>query len=242
MFGISYTLITLITRLFIRFMVVKVIPYLMHKERYLTSENAEEKVNFWLSSLARARGRRKVIFGQHSGRSAALLVIDMQRYFTHADSHAFVPSADVAIQNINRLVECFNTELVVYTRHIDAENSIMLKWWESGLFKDNPLSEIDARIKLRGKVVSKHTYSAFYKTKLETLLKKNHIERVYITGLLTNLCCETTARDAFVHGYEVFLIADATATYNEQLHFATLLNLSHGFARVVSTKEVLGGK
>lgn len=214
----------------------------MCKEKYLTPENVEEKVNFWYLAIEKFRGGRRRNILPLELKNAALLVIDMQKYFTHQDSHAFVPSSDVVIQNVNRLIECFGRGHVLYTQHTDHENSRMLKWWERGLFEDNPLSEIDERIKIIGKVVPKHTYSAFYMTELETLLEKNHIQTLYITGLLTNLCCETTAREAFVRGYEVFFVVDSTATYNEQLHLATMLNLSHGFARVVSTKEVVGGK
>ncbi|MGB9641195.1 MAG: isochorismatase family protein, partial [Anaerolineales bacterium] len=44
------------------------------------------------------------------------------------------------------------------------------------------------------------------------------------------LCCETTARSAFIRGFEPFFLVDGTATYNSYFHQATLLNLNHGFA------------
>ena len=47
---------------------------------------------------------------------------------------------------------------------------------------------------------------------------------------MTHLCCETTARSAFVHGYEVFFLVDGTATYNQDFHRASLMNLAHGVA------------
>ncbi|MES0360330.1 MAG: isochorismatase family protein, partial [Anaerolineales bacterium] len=59
------------------------------------------------------------------------------------------------------------------------------------------------------------------------------------SGVMTHLCCETTARSAFVRGFEVFFVIDGTATYNEDYHMATLLNLAHGFTTPVLTKEVL---
>lgn len=214
----------------------------MRKENYLTPNNAEEKIRSWFLALEGLRGRKKIKNLSIMPENAALLVIDMQKYFTQPDSHAFVFSSEVVIENINKIIESFNPEITLYTKHIDIENSPMLRWWEKGIFADNPLSEIDPRIKVRGIVVPKHTYSAFYGTELEHLLESHNIERVYITGLLTNLCCETTARDAFVRGYEVFFVGDATATYNEQLHFATLLNLCHGFTWIISTNELIGGK
>jgi isochorismate hydrolase len=56
---------------------------------------------------------------------------------------------------------------------------------------------------------------------------------------MAHLCCETTARSAFVRGFEVFFVVDATATYNRQFHQSTLINLAHGFAIPVLTQEVL---
>ncbi|MEM4293263.1 MAG: isochorismatase family protein [Thermoplasmata archaeon] len=205
---------------------------------YLKQGNAAEKVNSWFQRLGEFRGRKNVRGLKAGTENAVLIVIDLQRYFTHPDSHAFVPSSGVVIENINKIIPSFRT--VVYTRHIDREDSGMLKWWGRGLFEGDNLSGIDPRIKVEGMVVSKSTYSAFYKTELESFLERHLVKRVYITGLLTNLCCETTARDAFVRGYEVFFVADATATYTEELHLATLLNLSHGFAYIVSTDEVMG--
>lgn len=55
---------------------------------------------------------------------------------------------------------------------------------------------------------------------------------------MTNCCCETTARDAFVHDYRVFFVADATATANRELHIASLKNLAFGFAHVIDTEQI----
>ena len=59
-----------------------------------------------------------------------------------------------------------------------------------------------------------------------------------IAGVLTHLCCETTARSAFVRGFKVFFTVDGTATYYEDFHRATLLNLSHGFAVPVLVDDI----
>jgi isochorismate hydrolase len=56
---------------------------------------------------------------------------------------------------------------------------------------------------------------------------------------MTHLCCETTARSAFVRGFEVFFTIDGTATYNQGFHLGTLVNLSHGFATPVLASEIL---
>ena len=90
-----------------------------------------------------------------------------------------------------------------------------------------------------GIVLSKHQYDAFYESNLESILGENEITDVVISGVMTHLCCETTARSAFVRGFQVWFTVDGTATYNREFHKATLVNLSHGFATPVLVDEVL---
>jgi len=79
----------------------------------------------------------------------------------------------------------------------------------------------------------------FFQTELHDVLQANKIEDVIIVGVMTNCCCETTAREAFMYGYRVFFINDATSTVNEELHLATLKNLSFGFACIQDTKHLV---
>ncbi len=88
-------------------------------------------------------------------------------------------------------------------------------------------------------MVIKSQYDAFYKTNLLQLLKKDKVKQLVITGVMTNLCCETTARSAFIRGLEVFFVVDATATQNELMHRATVINLSYGFAVPVLSKDLI---
>lgn len=89
-------------------------------------------------------------------------------------------------------------------------------------------------------IIDKTRYSAFYGTNLDEWLHQNAIEDLIITGVLTNCCCETTARDAFVRDYRVFFVADGTATVNEELHLASLKNLVFGFVHVVDAGSLCG--
>ena len=90
-------------------------------------------------------------------------------------------------------------------------------------------------------VVGKNTYSAFRNTRLEEQLREMGVEEVIVTGVMTNLCCETTAREAFVRGFRVFFSTDATATSDLELHEATLKNLAYGFAYFVDCKRLQEG-
>jgi nicotinamidase-related amidase len=90
------------------------------------------------------------------------------------------------------------------------------------------------------KVVSKSRYSAFYNTDLETVLRSLDIRDLVISGVMTNLCCESTARDAFYRDYRVHFLLDATGAANEEFHISTLTNLAYGFAYIVETDQILG--
>jgi nicotinamidase-related amidase len=87
-------------------------------------------------------------------------------------------------------------------------------------------------------VILKRRYSAFYNTDLETVLRGFKVEDLVITGIMTNLCCETTTRDAYMRDYRVFIPADATGSVCEEMHLASLLNLAFGFAYVTTADTI----
>lgn len=174
---------------------------------------------------------------------AALIILDMQKYFLDASSHAFVPSAPAILPGIRRLVEAFRkrNQPVVLTRHLNtAKNSgEMADWWADLIRENDPASEIIPELEKFGTLrIKKSQYDAFHKTALEEQLKSLGISQVLISGVLTHLCCETTARGAFMRGFKVFFVVDGTATYYEDFHRATLLNLSHGFAVPVLGEDI----
>ena len=59
-------------------------------------------------------------------------------------------------------------------------------------------------------------------------------------GVMTNLCCETSAREAFCRGFRVKFVADATSTGDETMQLATLRNLAFGFADVCLAEDLPG--
>ena len=171
-----------------------------------------------------------------AGRTA-LLVIDMQNYFREL--------AEPILKNVISLIDvCRKKGLkVIFTRHGHCdpqEDGGMLKeWWgeviEYGTRGWELMEELDASQEL---MLDKNRYSAFFNTDLEERLQKWGVRDLIITGVMTNCCCETTARDAFMRDYRVFFVADATATSSEDLHLATLKNLAFGFAYIVSTSDL----
>lgn len=174
----------------------------------------------------------------------ALLVIDMQKYFCDDRSDACVPDAGILMKKVQQLIKGFRTRKlpIFFTRHIDdtEKGSMMFEWWSQNIIADDPHSALSDEISVdEDMVLDKHQYDAFLFTDLEDQLKKRKITQVVICGVLTNLCCETTARSAFMRGFYVFFLDDGTRTYTEDMHKATLLNLSYGFATIVNTQDVL---
>jgi len=87
-------------------------------------------------------------------------------------------------------------------------------------------------------VVNKRSIGAFASTGINHLLRSLKREQLYMTGISTNMCVETTAREAADRGYAVTMVEDACATTHVDLHEAALKNFRRLFGRVLSTEEV----
>lgn len=88
-------------------------------------------------------------------------------------------------------------------------------------------------------VLRKTTIGAFASTNIDSLLRALGCEQLYLCGISTNMCVETTAREAADRGYLVTLVEDACGTTHEDLHQVTMRNFQRLFGRVASTAEVL---
>jgi ureidoacrylate peracid hydrolase len=94
-------------------------------------------------------------------------------------------------------------------------------------------------------IIHKHRYSAFKGTDLDMVLRARNIKTVITTEVSTNVCVESTLRDAFETGYYVCIPSDATASWDMSLHKSTLQTVTHRFGLVTTTEEIeaiwLGG-
>lgn len=211
------------------------------KEKYFDKKDIAREAKKYLDSLRwkKSKDLNKLDFSR-----AALLVLDMQEYFLDIDSHAYIPSAKAIIPKILKLQEYFlnKDNQVVQTRHVNSRDNagMMNEWWGHLMSRDDPrikiLSELQDR---RVRILEKTQYDAFYQTGLFDFLKENMVKHLFITGVMTHLCVETTVRSAFVRGFEVFLVVDGTATYNREFFQSSLINLSHGFSYPVLSKDIL---
>lgn len=214
----------------------------MPKTHYFTKNNILAKsVEMLLDVNNSVHLRVKPVMPDKS----ALLVVDMQKYFTDKHSKAFIPSSEAIISNINCLIDLFKgyDRPVIFTKHVNNEQNIGLiaDWWQDTTkpveesFELAPL--LDASDAL---IVEKAQYDAFYGTNPEDVLHENDVQQLFITGVMTHICCETTARSAFVRKFQPFMVVDATATQNEDFHRSSMLNLGHSCCALTLTQNVIG--
>ncbi|SHH37187.1 cysteine hydrolase [Thermosipho atlanticus] len=167
----------------------------------------------------------------------ALLIVDVQNYFFSPDSKAYLNGIENIFPNLIKLKDEFlkRNFPVICTIHFGGSNT-MKNWWNNVISERWTKPYFNDR---RCLFITKDTYDAFFKTKLEEYLKNNKVTDLLITGVMTHLCCETTARSAFVRGFNVIMIEDALWDKDEFYHFNSLKSLAHGFAIISKTEEVL---
>jgi len=88
-------------------------------------------------------------------------------------------------------------------------------------------------------VVRKTTVGAFASTAIDSLLRSLNVNQIYMVGVSTNMCVESTAREAADRGYQVTLVEDACGTTFEELHQVTMRNFQRLFGRVTSTAQAV---
>lgn len=179
--------------------------------------------------------------------NAALLLIDVQKGFNEEDIWGGNRNnKDAELKMVQILEQWRSLELPVF--HI-VHSSVHP---DSKLHVSHPGFEIKDEVKpINGEtVITKHVNSAFIGTDLQEKLDKLDINKLVIVGLTTNHCVSTTTRMAGNLGYEVYLIADATATFDrigingekfdsELVHQISLASLHNEFAEVIDTKTLL---
>lgn len=210
---------------------------------YVTEDTIDKKSETWLKTIEP--------FNQHIMKpdinKTALLVIDMQKFFLDPDSPTFTCGGMAIISKIKHLISTFRESgrPIIFTRHVHhperIDVGIMGWWWEGMCIEGSTESEIhdDLRPLQNEKIIFKHRYSAFYNTDLEIILRCLNIKDLVISGIMTNMCCESTARDAYNRDYRVFFLADGTGSINEEMHCASLLNLSFGFSYITTVDKIV---
>lgn len=151
------------------------------------------------------------------GRKKALLIIDMLNDFVKKGAPLEVPKARGIVNNIRRELEkARRTGIpVVYCCDRHAPEDREFEIWPPHAVRGTKGAEIIKELKpIKGEfVVAKKTYSAFYRTNLEKVLKRLGVERLVLTGVVTNICVLYTAVDAYMRGYEVAVPEECVAGF-----------------------------
>ncbi len=211
---------------------------------YFTLDNSSAKAATWLAEV-RLAVRPRPHLELDPGR-AALLVVDMVNYFAAPHGDAYLPASEAALRQLVRLIPEWREAggTVVFTRHGHdgpQDTGMLGRFFSSYIAWGTTASELVPALQPRDGdiVLRKRTYDAFHETELQELLTAHGCEQVLIGGVLTHMCCATTARSAFVRGYATHLLVDGTATTTEALHLAALHTLADSVAILHGTSEVI---
>jgi ureidoacrylate peracid hydrolase len=207
----------------------------------------------WFESLDEYRSRVKPWLLDRDG--AALLVIDLQNQFVEEGAVLEVPQTREIMLKAKELIDvCRSLHVpIVYTALVHESPELIPRFYElfpflkgkayrPGTREVEIYQEVAPR---RGEVVvDKALYSAFKGTELSLILQDAGsgdavVDTLILIGCTTNVCVETTARDAFHRDYRVVVVGDACAAAFPDLHNAALRGISHGFGRVMTTDEVV---
>jgi ureidoacrylate peracid hydrolase len=194
-------------------------------------------------------------FERLTGPRTALVVIDLQNVFMLPGMPIEVPAAREIVPNVNRLASAVRhaggkVVWVQFTLLGQTEE------WSVFFAGDDPSSaattellpgsrgfELYAGLDVHADdlVVVKKRFSAFVQgsSDLDRLLRASGIDTVMIAGTLTNICCESSARDAMMLNYRVVFISDANAALSDAEHNATLVSVLRVFGDVCTTSEAV---
>lgn len=152
--------------------------------------------------------------------TVALLIADMVNDFVTGKLRN--PRATRIIPNIQRLVAAAQTTgiPVIWCNDAHLPTDFELKIWGPHSMKGTKGAEIIPQLKPAKEdvVLEKRTYSAFFDTGLDSILRARHVDDVVITGLLTNICGIHTAADAFFRGYNPIIPENGVEALDEKAH------------------------
>lgn len=190
----------------------------------------------------------------------ALVVIDLQNGFMiEGVAHALCPTAPEIVPNVNRLAEAVRATggKVFWVQNTHDDNC--LESW-SNLHAMTPPAATAKRIesmsegsvghalwdaldaKQEDERVLKYRYSAFLPgaSDLPERLRAGGYDTVIITGTVTNVCCEASARDAMMMNFKTIMVTDGNAANSDEEHNASLINFHLIFGDIAGTDEIIG--
>jgi len=203
------------------------------------------------------QGLKEMLADQLRRKKAVVIVVDVQNDFCHKEGAFSKLDRDLSTiqeQVIPRLVSfletCRRQDLpIVFVRtiHSDWTNSPTWLTRGEGMAKRTPICSpeswgaefYEVQPEAKDCVVTKHRYSGFSGTDLDLILRSRGFETIVMTGVVTNVCVETTARDGFNLNYNVVFVEDCCGACYPDEHAATLKNISKYFGVVTDSKSLM---
>ena len=207
-----------------------------------------------------ARRGREHIFDDLVPAKTALIVVDMQNGFMPTETaHAPCPTAVEIVPNINRLAQAVRATggAVVWIQTAYTDET--LTSWSTlyGMVGPKGAEKRRRSLSVGGKgyelwpelkveagdlIVEKNRYSAFIQgsSNLEAVLRDRGLDTLLITGTVTNVCCESTARDAMMRNFKTVMVTDGNAANTDEDHNAALNNFYLTFGDIMSTDFAIG--
>jgi nicotinamidase-related amidase len=194
-------------------------------------------------------------------RNPALLVVDMQNDFVRVGAALEVADARATIPVNRTLIDFFRARRlpVVFTKFITFPSEVLLWEWSPqarpptkccwkghkryypDIGQEQECTDvIDELAPLHDEhQVEKFNYGAFHATPLEPILRSLGVESCVVTGTVTQICVEETARQAFHHGFRTTVVRDAVSSFAPDLQAATLKNFAGKFGWVEASADVM---
>ncbi|MFD2618118.1 cysteine hydrolase family protein [Terrilactibacillus laevilacticus] len=185
----------------------------------------------------------------------ALVIVDVQNDFCHEEGSMAKQGLDTSmargmIPQLKQLIQQardYHVPIIfiqtIHEKSTDSEtwirrlkdkshaNVCRKNTWGSEFFELTPTPD--------DIIVIKHRYSAFINTRLDSILRTLKIRTLLMTGVSTNVCVESTARDGFMLDYDIILLSDCTAAFSEKAHHMTLENIDLFFGQVMDSGQVI---
>ena len=213
----------------------------------------------WAEDRIVRRQGRPIVHDDVPANRTALVVVDLQNYFMIPGAPAEVPQSRTIVSNVNRLAATLRDAggVVVWIRTVfspEARETIahfhtilllpeFARRRSEWLAPDAEGAQLwpDLEVKPEDLVVLKTRYSAFSAgaSDLAAQLQARNIDAVLVAGTMTNVCCDTTARDAMMLNFRTTMISDACASLTDDEHAAALTHFHLQFGDVVPTDDLM---
>jgi ureidoacrylate peracid hydrolase len=199
------------------------------------------------------------VFDSLAPARTAHVVVDLQNGFMAPGAVAEIPTAREIVPNVNRISAALRAAggLVVYVKNTfddvaintwstyfqhfctPARRARMIEAFSPGAFGHALWPGLD--VLPQDLLVPKRRFGAFAPgaSELHNLLQARGIDTLVVTGTATQVCCESTARDAMMLNYKVFFISDGNATFTDEEHNATLSAMAHTFCDVIDAESMV---